>query len=685
VSDASGNEQLALVREQVRRARPRGTSRSTITEVLPVARVAVDLPLAHLDRPFDYLVPEALADAAKPGVRVRVRFAGQDLDGFVLERVEDSEFGGRLERIRRVVSPEPVLAPEIVQLARAVADHYAGTLADVLRLAIPPRHARVEGEERRAASTASVTSPAPGDWSAYPTGPAFLAALRRGAAPRAVWTALSGADWPGLLAIAAASTAAAGRGALLIVPDARDLARVDGALTSTIGPGHHVALSAELGPAERYRRWLAVRRGDVPIVVGTRAAMFAPVPDVGLVAIWDDGDDSHAEPRAPYPHVREVLCLRAHQSGAAALLAGFARTPEAAQLVQTGWAKELTAARPAIRAAAPRVRALGDDAELARDGAAAHARLPTLAWQAAHTGLATGAPVLVQVPRAGYVPGLACRTCRAPARCAACGGTLGVTSGHAIPACQWCGRPAGGWRCPHCGDSQFRALAVGARRTAEELGRAFPAVLVRTSGGDHILDSVPAAPALIVATPGAEPVADEGYAAALLLDGATMLSRPDLRAGEETFRRWSAAAALVRPASAGGTVVVVADAGLAPVQALIRWDPAGFAARELADRAGIGFPPAARLATLTGAATGVTELLAAADLPASAQVLGPAPLVRGGRGEHAGADGQVRAIVRVPRADGAALSAALHAALGMRSAHKAADPVRVQIDPMDLG
>ena len=110
----------------------------------PVGRIAVDLPLAHLDRPFDYLVPERLADRARPGVRVRIRFAGQRCDGFLIERAEQSDHQGSLRYLDRVVSDEPVLTEEILGLARAVADRYAGTLADVLRLAVPQRHAATE-------------------------------------------------------------------------------------------------------------------------------------------------------------------------------------------------------------------------------------------------------------------------------------------------------------------------------------------------------------------------------------------------------------------------------------------------------------------------------------------------------------------------------------------------------------
>ena len=127
----------------------KGPKDQAVSERLPVARVAVDISLAHLDRPFDYLVPARLDEAAVPGCRVRVRFAGQLVDGYLLERAETSEHQGKLARLERVTSPEPVLTPEIFDLARAVADRYAGTLADVLRLAIPPRHATAERETPR--------------------------------------------------------------------------------------------------------------------------------------------------------------------------------------------------------------------------------------------------------------------------------------------------------------------------------------------------------------------------------------------------------------------------------------------------------------------------------------------------------------------------------------------------------
>jgi primosomal protein N' (replication factor Y) len=682
---------------------------------LPVARVAVEISLANLDRPFEYLVPAALDAVAVPGCRVRVRFAGRLTGGFLLERTEASEHEGKLGFLERVPSAEVVLTPEIAGLARAVADRYGGTLADVLRLAIPPRHAGAEAAASHpvppepTGPSADLAPAGPDPWQRYENGESFLAALADGRSPRAVWSALPGPGWPEEIARSVAAVVASGRGAVIVVPDARDLIQVDAALTRMLAPGRHVVLSADLGPAERYRRWLAAARGEAAVVAGLRSAAFAPVSRLGLVVLWDEGDDLLAEPRAPYPHAREILVLRAHRAGAAAMIGGFARTAEAELLLSGGWARQLAAGRTAVRQAAPRVAAAGDDPELARDEAARSARLPSLALRTARDGLAAG-PVLVQVPRQGYLAAVACENCRTPARCT-CGGPTELPGPHAPLRCGWCGSPVDR-ACARCGHDGLRALVTGAVRTAEELRRAFRGVRVLTSGRNSTLSTVSGDAAIVVATPGAEPVAAGGYSAAVFLDGWALLGRASLRAGEEALRRWMNAAALVRPAAAGGSVVVVADQAMSAVQALIRWDPATFASRELAARAELRFPPVARMAALTGAAPAVQALLARASLPPGAEILGPVP-VPGGRhdhgrhdhgrhddGRHGGGDERnggrpdaadggpeadiVRYLVRVPRSAGSELAAALHAAQADRTARKETGLLRVQLDPAAL-
>src|SRR5579859_713928 len=156
-TESPASEQLELIRTELRRAKARPKPKP-MAEGLPVARVVVDKGLSHLDQYFDYAVPARLDEAAQPGVRVRVRFGGRVVkgqgrreggklvDGFVVERLAASDFAGPLAPLAQVLSPERVLSPELLRLCRAVADRYAGTLADVLQLAVPPKHNKPEGE-----------------------------------------------------------------------------------------------------------------------------------------------------------------------------------------------------------------------------------------------------------------------------------------------------------------------------------------------------------------------------------------------------------------------------------------------------------------------------------------------------------------------------------------------------------
>ena len=764
-SDQVG-EQLSLVRAV---GAPRGRRRVPpvvleAAEVDPVALVLVDVGLAHLDRPFEYLVPRSLAELAVPGARVKVRFAGQDVDGYVLARASAAEHQGTLAPLRKVVSPESVLTPAVLALCREIATRYAGTLADVVRLAVPPRHATAEKNLPIAAPTSAeveagavaltapdslsapnsrtapdsratlerltaLTSPEPGPWLRYPAGAAFLRRIAAGDAPAAAWLALPGQhgddDWPAALAVAAATSLAAGRGALIVVPDHRDVDRVDAALLSLHGAGQHVRLTAGQGPQARYTAWLKVLRGHVRCVVGTRAAMFAPVHDLGLVAWWDDGDDVLVEHRAPYPQVREVLRARARLEGTALLTGGFTRTTSVQQWVGSGELRPLDPDPAARRLAAPRVVVAGEGTDVERDGASAHGHLPSAAWRAAKGALVHG-PVLIQVPRRGYVPSLSCQSCREPARCARCHGRLSLNAADATPTCRWCGAVARAFECGSCGDRALRSSVVGARRTAEELGRAFPGVPVHTSGAGEVLSSVSARPSLVIATPGAEPVAENGYAATLLLDAWALLDRPTLDAAEEALRRWMAASALTRGATDGGVVVLCGapmHTTLPVVEALVRWDPAWFVERELAERVELSLPPSVRMAQLVGSRVAVQQAVELAGLGPDVERLGPLPWAppagsggaagsggsgvavgSGGSGGGAGSAGsgrsarsarptlatdgthgqpQIQLLLRTSLADGPALTAALTHVKALRSARKDKRAVSIRVDPTD--
>ncbi len=672
----------------------------------------METPLPHLDRPFDYSVPAELDEAAQPGVRVKVKFNGQDLSGFIMERTAESDAGHALVPLHKVISPVAVLTPTVRDLVAAVAARYAGTVSDVLRVAVPPRVAKLEKDflagvfaeagaetaseavEPHAEAVETATSSEQADaWDGYRNGPAFVRHLRDGGSPRAVFSPLQGygpAAWPRLLAQSVAAVRASGRGALVVVPDHRDLDQLEAALLEVLPASDVARLTAEDGPTPRYRNFLRLLAGSARVAIGTRSAAYAPVRDVGLVACWDDGDDLHIEQRAPYAHAREVLLLRADQEGAACLMAAHSRSTELQRLVEAGWAMPIDAERPYLRRTVPRVLNTADSFEQERDPLARIARLPGAAWRAAKEGLERG-PVLVQVARAGYAPSLVCETCREPARCQACQGPLalaGASGSASIPQCRWCSTPSPDWHCVHCSSRRLRKGATGVLRTAEELGRAFPGKAVVTSSGDHVKASVGSSKALVVATVGAEPVADGGYAAALLLDGDSLLRRENLRAGEDTVRRWFNAAALVRPASDGGLVVITATESVA-VGALLRWDPAGYARRELELRMELQLPPAVRVASVTGPRAAVVHFTAAvehqlADSGLTLRTAGPAPVLLVGLPTPQRVGEDVRTLLFFPYGQAGLVTHVLRSTKAAAAAKRSEEPVQVRLDGVDV-
>jgi primosomal protein N' (replication factor Y) len=254
------------------------------------------------------------------------------------------------------------------------------------------------------------------------------------------------------------------------------------------------------------------------------------------------------------------------------------------------------------------------------DRLAAQARIPSSAWRATRDALESG-PVLVQVARPGYAPRLACADCDQTARCLRCEGPLTQKSARSVPACAWCGALATDWRCSNCDGQRFRSVGNGASRTADELGRAFPGVRVIVADGEHPIQHVEGKPALVIATRGAEPIAAGGYRAVLLLDGERMLARESLRVGEDCLRWWSNAVALAAPRAP----TMLVGVGGAIASALVTWNQPGYARAELADRRRLRFPPAVRVATLTGTVESVGRAVAAAGVE-SADVLGPVDL-----------------------------------------------------------
>ncbi len=650
-----------------------------------VARVVLDSPLPQLDRLFDYAIPPELAGAVVPGVRVKVPFrsAGRLSDAFVVEVGSAGSYEGALSPVDSVVSPIVVLTPEVWRLARAVADRGAGSAIDVLRFAIPGRQARVE-KAHLAALTAAPSpdapaaapspevpdsvppephegpSPAPhgvgaavgvggGVVEGYPAGrweSAIDARARWASAALPGVVECAPGRWVGrwalTLAQAAAHTLASGSSAILAVPDYRDQDQLQTALESLLPAEAIARTDARQSNPDRYRAFLSCLGDEPRVILGTRSAVYAPARRLGLLALWDEGDPLHAEPLAPYAHSRDVALLRQEQSGAALAFLSHSRSTEVERLVEIGWLHDLAPSSPVGPRVIPTVQ------QAAQDGFAQLARIPSTAWRAAREALDSG-PVLVQVARPGYAPVLACQSCGQAARCNRCNGPLGKSSASAVPSCGWCGALAADWHCTHCSGERLRFVSVGAGRTAEELGRAFPGVRVVVADGERPVQEVPAKAALVVATRGAEPITPGGYAAVLLLDGERMLARESLRVGEDCLRWWSNAASLAAPKAP----VMLVGVGGPLARALNTWRQADYARGELADRRGLRFPPAVRAGTIVGAAEPVAGAVEGIRGIPGVDVLGPVDAE----------PGLVRAIVRFDYGSGAAVASALRSAV----------------------
>ena len=495
-----------------------------------VARVLIESPLPQLDHLFDYGVPAELIEQVAVGVRVKVPFrsGGRVVDAYVIELFDpwvksasttDTAYGGALSPLDSVVSTAIVLTPAVWKLARRLADRAAGNASDIIRLAVPPRQVRVEKAWLAARAAASESSseaetataaPSPASvalaapaFVGYPTGRLDSAIIERhrvavAAIPELVQLAdgTTIGRWAQTLAELAVATLGAGQSAILCVPDFRDQDQVEAALAQLAPTLPLSRVDARQPNPDRYRAFLACLEPAPRIILGNRSAVYAPATDLGLIAVWDDGDPLYTEPLSPYVNTRDAALVRQQNSDCALVFLGHSRSVETQRLVELGYLADVSPA------ADRHPRIIPTDFQSEPDQQARAARIPSAAWQAVREALGHG-PVLVQVASPGYAPMLACQSCKKAARCTHCQGPLGLKSASAVPSCRWCGALAAGWSCAHCDGTKLRVVTLGTGRTAEELGRAFPGARVIVADGEHTVQTLGPQPALVIATRGA--------------------------------------------------------------------------------------------------------------------------------------------------------------------------------------
>jgi primosomal protein N' (replication factor Y) (superfamily II helicase) len=598
---------------------------------LRVARVVVEVEPLHLDRPFDYRIPDDLDVVA--GQRVQVVFGGRMVRGLVVEVTDRTDVDvARLLPLRRVLGEHVwVREPELGAL-RWAADRFGAPLADVIRHALPSRTIDVE---RRAAEAGwfppgvarrPSSDPAPADdlldssWEVYgTTGRGLREAVAAGHGSF-LWRPLPGEDVAARLAELTQLCLAGDRDVLVVVPD--PASPVADAVVAAAGD-LAVDLRGSPSPRVQYRRWLEARCGVARVVVGERGAAWTPVDRLGLAVVLDEASPALKERRSPRHHAREVVLERARRAGAVGLAVGTVPSAVAWRLLRERRLTAVTPSREAERRARPRVQVVSGDTGHAR------ARLPHEAMRALREATDGGLYGVLLAGRRGEGRALVCAGCGERHPCPTCASSLTIVRGG--PFCWGCG-----WRarrvepCRACRSTRVVALAAGTARFATELRRGLDTPVAVLEG---YAQTAPPPPAVLVMTRGSVLDQPPGPVGAVVLpDLDDALARPSLDAAEDALRLAVAVAGWTvhgRHRTTPGTVVVpTRDPEHHAVQALAAWDLGAFWRTEVSLRTPLRFPPVAHAFRLEVATDEPLALLGAvrASLPDGADVLGPIPV-----------------------------------------------------------
>ena len=567
--------------------------------------MSVAVPRLSLDRPFTYLLEEGTA--AGIGSLVSVPFHGRTVQGWVLGPPAEEVPSERLRPVRNVRSSIRFFDERLLSLFRWMSERYLAPLSTVIERSHPPR---VVSEERayEAAAGASAGSPTRlarpietgvhGSLGGSPPrpqrrGPDQVLDIYGGRglleASRASWLRPLPDEEADVCVAAVDECLAQGKQAIVLVPEAEPVPATGAAVLAT-WPNQAVAF---LGGdhRSRYRTWLDIATGRFDVVVGTRPAVFARLPRLGLVWVSREVHPGHREDRAPYYHVRDVAMARARIEDAACVLAAVSPSVETAVACAAGTVATIRPDRTIERRAAPLVETTPPEAE------DRSSRLASLLKKA------TSAALIVS--RRGYGVARVCRSCGTAAACGVCGGPIVVERGTA--ACRVCTSEG---RCVVCGSTSFGVERGGVERVAEWGGR----ITGRRVKLDRTEEGLPPQRGgLLVGT--ATTVKDWGPSrvdVVAILDPDRALSRPGIHAAERAVATWMEAAAWAGPRGTGGRVLLQTRHPAHPaVQALVRWDPIRFLEEEAERRTKAGFEPLRPLFRMIGNAQLVESLTGA--------------------------------------------------------------------------
>jgi len=590
---------------------------------MPVLRVALDLPLHRL---FDYVAP--MATRADKGLRVRVPFGRSEKIGVVVDVVEGSDWPlGQLKAAVEILHDSPALPADFFALCEFASTYYQAPLGEVIMQALPAGLKRTDPPTRR---NARALRPPPAVGAPALTSEQAVAVAAVDAATGFSAHLLHGVTGSGKTEVYLQlidKALAAGRQVLLLVPEINLTPQLEGRVRARFNEAGVVSLHSELAEAARERNWRAAFTGEANIVLGTRLAIFTPMPRLGLIVIDEEHDPSFKQQDGMRYSARDVGVFRARQLGIPILLGSATPALETWANAQSGrYGLISLRERANPQATLPLVKMLDTRRKVLKEGVSEQL------IAAINARLERSEQSLVFLNRRGYAPVLSCTACGWISRCTRCAANMVLHLADRRLRCHHCGcEHRVPKACPTCGNQDILPFGRGTQRLEGWLKEQFPTARVLRVDRDSVksrkqwesvLERIHGGEADILV--GTQMLAKGHDFPKLTLVGTlgadSALFAADWRAPERLFAQLMQVAGRAGRAELKGEVLIQTEYPDHPLYAaLVAHDYPGFAASMLKEREQAGFPPYSFQAMLRAEAPEMADSLAflkaAAALP----------------------------------------------------------------------
>ncbi|HRE86838.1 MAG TPA: primosomal protein N' [Accumulibacter sp.] len=588
-----------------------------------IARVALDLPLRRL---FDYRVADGeQLSASDIGYRVRVPFGRHEKVGILVELPEASDLPlAQLKPLGDVLRDLPPLPADWFRLAEFCADYYHVPLGQVMLSTVPAglrAVKQVKARKSRAALPNAAAAAKPPELtgeqqvvltSIAESGDGFHAYLLHG---------VTGSGKTEIYLRLIERALADGQQSLLLVPEINLTPQLEARVAARFPAAGLVSLHSELGDAARSRNWRAALTGEARIVLGTRLAIFTPLPELGLIVVDEEHDASFKQQDGIRYSARDLAVFRARQRAIKIVLGSATPSLEswanATTAAGRGRYRLLTLSERAVEGARlPAVQRIDTRLDKPQDG------LSSALLRAIEERLARGEQSLLFLNRRGYAPVLACAACGWTSHCHRCAANLVLHLADRRLRCHHCGFEARLPKaCPTCGNQDLSAFGRGTQRLEAVLAARFPEARVLRVDRDAassrkqweaLVARIYSGDADILV--GTQMLAKGHDFPKLTLVGAiapdAALFAADWRAPERLFAQLMQVAGRAGRAEHPGEFLIQTQFPEHPLYtALVGHDFPGFAAELLDERQQAGFPPYAHQAMLRAEAPLMADAL----------------------------------------------------------------------------